>query len=209
MAEKVFLELDEEKKKRIIKVAMKEFSEFGYELSSTNRIVKAAMISKGSLFKYFRTKEELYFFLIEDIIKKLTTLETELPNDIFERVEKIAESELQLYLQYPVEYSFLKKAFFEDTSPMREKLLKKYDHISEKMFYRIFDSIEFCFSKDTEYDKIALDIVKWTIRGINEEFVKTRDFSSPKEFKEYYMKSLKKHIKVLRNLQEDRHEDNK
>jgi len=203
MAEKVFLELDEDKKKRIIKAAMSEFSEFGYELSSTNRIVKAAKISKGSLFKYFKTKEDLYFFLIEDIIEKLTAFETVLPKDLFERMEKIAESEFQMYLTYPVEYSFIKKAFFEDMSPMREKLLQKYDHIAEQMYYRIFDSIEFCFSKDPEYNKIALDIMKWAIKGFNDEFVKTRDLTSPEELKEDYMKSLRKLIKILRNLQEE------
>ena len=59
MPKRVFLELDQNKQERITEAAIKEFARFGYENSSTNRIVKECDISKGSLFKYFESKEEL------------------------------------------------------------------------------------------------------------------------------------------------------
>ena len=60
MPTKVFNELDKSKQDKIIESAIKEFAEYGYEEGSTNRIVKDCGISKGSLFKYFENKEELY-----------------------------------------------------------------------------------------------------------------------------------------------------
>lgn len=50
-----------------------EFAEYGYENSSTNRIVKKAGISKGSLFKYFPTKEDFYFYVLDEITAELNS----------------------------------------------------------------------------------------------------------------------------------------
>ena len=74
MPNKLFFELDKQKQDRIISAAITEFATHGYENSSTNRIVKECAISKGSLFKYFENKEDLYFFLIDT--KKLKSLNT-------------------------------------------------------------------------------------------------------------------------------------
>ncbi|MCL2193139.1 MAG: TetR/AcrR family transcriptional regulator, partial [Treponema sp.] len=58
-----FLKLDDEKRDRILNAAMKEFR-YGYVKASTDIIVKEAGISKGLLFHYFGTKEQLYTFLV-------------------------------------------------------------------------------------------------------------------------------------------------
>ena len=71
MPTKIFTELDEKKQERIIDAALKEFAEYGYENASTNRIVKNCRISKGSLFKYFENKEELYFYLIDTVSARM------------------------------------------------------------------------------------------------------------------------------------------
>jgi len=58
-----FMKLDESKRNRIINAAMKEFR-YGYKKASTDAIVKEAGISKGLLFHYFASKEQLYVFLV-------------------------------------------------------------------------------------------------------------------------------------------------
>lgn len=63
MPKKLFHELQEDKKQKIISVSISEFAKYGYTDSSTNRIVKDSGISKGSLFKYFESKEDLYFYV--------------------------------------------------------------------------------------------------------------------------------------------------
>lgn len=59
-----FQQLDPEKAKRIIDAAVSEFAEKGYEAANTNQIAKAAGISVGSLFQYFKTKENLFRYVI-------------------------------------------------------------------------------------------------------------------------------------------------
>lgn len=45
-----FINLEAEKRERIINAALKEFAQKGYDKASTNEIIKEAGISKGSLF---------------------------------------------------------------------------------------------------------------------------------------------------------------
>ncbi len=69
----LFLGLDTEKQQNIFIAGVSEFAEYGYENSSTNRIVKKASISKGSLFKYFPTKEDFYFYVLDEITAELNS----------------------------------------------------------------------------------------------------------------------------------------
>lgn len=46
-----------------------EFAEFGYDVASTNRIVKRIGISKGVLFKYFHDKETLFLYVSDVCLK--------------------------------------------------------------------------------------------------------------------------------------------
>ncbi len=89
----LFLGLDSEKQHKIFMAGVSEFAEYGYENSSTNQIVKKAGISKGSLFKYFPTKEDFYFYVLDKIAAELiTSLEEKintLSTDLFHRNGRI------------------------------------------------------------------------------------------------------------------------
>ncbi|NLM05450.1 MAG: TetR/AcrR family transcriptional regulator [Tissierellia bacterium] len=61
----LFEKLNDEKKDRVIQAAIKEFSEKGFENANTNKIAKLANISVGSLFKYFRSKNDLFLYIVE------------------------------------------------------------------------------------------------------------------------------------------------
>ncbi|NMC12710.1 MAG: TetR/AcrR family transcriptional regulator [Chloroflexi bacterium] len=71
---KDFLRLPEAKQDEILNAALKEFSFYGYDLASTNRIVAEAGISKGVLFKYFNNKESLFLFLIKKYLYEFNEL---------------------------------------------------------------------------------------------------------------------------------------
>lgn len=47
------------KKELIMSVALEEFAEFGYHATSVNTIAKKANVSKGLLYNYFESKEDL------------------------------------------------------------------------------------------------------------------------------------------------------
>lgn len=48
-----------EKEEKILKAAIKVFSEKGFSASTTNEIAKNAGVSEGTIFRYFRTKKDI------------------------------------------------------------------------------------------------------------------------------------------------------
>ena len=66
-----FRKIPVEKQNRVIEAAFKEFALYGFENASTNRIIKNLNISKGSLFKYFSTKVDLYSYLVNIAVERL------------------------------------------------------------------------------------------------------------------------------------------
>lgn len=55
-----FHKLPVEQQQDIMRAALEEFSEHGFNAASLNRIIDAAGISKGSMYYYFDGKEDLY-----------------------------------------------------------------------------------------------------------------------------------------------------
>lgn len=53
--------LKDEIKDKIIQIAAQEFQEKGFQFASTREIVKKAQISKGNLYNYFQSKEDLFY----------------------------------------------------------------------------------------------------------------------------------------------------
>jgi len=55
-------------RKRIVSAAICEFAENGYDRASTDRMAKAANVSKGTVFYHFATKERLYKYLLQSFL---------------------------------------------------------------------------------------------------------------------------------------------
>lgn len=62
-------------KERIINVAAKIFSKFGFQKTTVDEIARAAHKAKGSVYYYFKSKEELFRGVVE---KEFHTLRSEL-----------------------------------------------------------------------------------------------------------------------------------
>ena len=59
---------------RIIEASFQEFGRHGYEGASTNQICQAAGISKGLLYHYFKSKENLFFSVCDRCIQDLESV---------------------------------------------------------------------------------------------------------------------------------------
>ncbi|NMB90669.1 MAG: TetR/AcrR family transcriptional regulator [Chloroflexi bacterium] len=65
MPTSTFFNLPEEKRQRILDLAVEEFAHNDYDSASVSRIVEQAGIAKGSLYQYFDGKAGLYAYLLE------------------------------------------------------------------------------------------------------------------------------------------------
>ncbi|MBZ2174338.1 TetR/AcrR family transcriptional regulator [Schnuerera sp. xch1] len=201
MPRKSFFQLNINKRNRIINAGLSEFSQYSYNEASTNSIVKKAYISKGSLFKYFINKEDLYFYILDYVIADLSrSLKDELPKlkgDLFQIVLIYAEAEFNWYIENTNKYRLLKRAFSDDNSSIYIKTMERYKLIGDSFYYKILENIETQIL-NWEKEKV-LNILKWILEGLNEKFMKEADqYSNINDIKDCYFNELNQYIEMLK-----------
>lgn len=169
---KAFSNLEVEKRQKIINAAFDEFTEKGYELASTNQIVKNAGIGKGMLFYYFTNKHELFLFLIEYAIeiteKEFLNKLSEAP-DLFERFKNVAIQKLAFLTQYPNAMNFMAKVMINEADQLDETVKEKIHVLEQKTYKLLYSRIDTnLFREEIETEK-AIKIIQWTFRGYEEE----------------------------------------
>lgn len=58
-----------DRKKQLLEIAMKLFSEQGFDGTSTRQIAEAAGVNEALIFRHFRTKEELFWEVLSDRVE--------------------------------------------------------------------------------------------------------------------------------------------
>ena len=199
----LFLGLDTEKQQNIFMAGVSEFAEYGYENSSTNRIVKKAGISKGSLFKYFPRKEDFYFYILDqvtsELISSLEKKENTLSTDLFQRITEYSVLEFSWYILHPERAKLIVKAFTKNDAPIYRKTLLKYGDRQQEIFDWFLENIDTAqFPWDRE--KIT-DVLRWFLKGFNEGFLAQIQMSPDTDFeklKKEYVKNLSEYLEILK-----------
>lgn len=114
---KQFASLTQQKQTHILNAATTVFATYDYKKASMQDIAKAAGISKSMLFYYFKSKKQLYLFLLTQTTARLqqTVLNGLDPSitDFFDKLLHISSLKLQVASEQPFAFSFLNKAHFE------------------------------------------------------------------------------------------------
>jgi AcrR family transcriptional regulator len=124
-----FAKLPPEKQERVLDGAIEEFSRWGYEKASINRMVGRIGIAKGSIFQYFGSKKNLYFHIFEYAVAlvrrslKGVKAETEGEN-FFIRLAKSLRAGIFFIQRYPRIYQIYLKMLFQEDFPFRADLLR-------------------------------------------------------------------------------------
>lgn len=197
-----FLNLEAEKQNRIIQAAITEFAQNTYVNASTNRIVKACGISKGSLFKYFTDKEDLYFFLLDTVMwEMLRDIESDVENlstELFQRIIDYSALEISWYIKNPDKGRLIMSAVTEKDEEICSRMAERYGARGENIYYELLADIEGKNLKIAK-EKIA-ELLKWVLEGFNETFLKKADIKkeSFEQFKENYIQELSNYIEILK-----------
>lgn len=204
MPTKLFFELNDEKRNKIIEICIDEFSQHGYTNSSTNRIIRNASISKGSLFKYFQNKEELYFYILDmvtmELIADLKADVATLSLNLFERTIQYSELEFVWYIKHPEKFKLITTAFSQTDDKLRQKIENRYNLQGQDIFYEILADID---TTALKWDKQkTADILKWFLLGFKEDFIshiQPEDFSNIELIQHEYVKSLTNYMTILKS----------
>lgn len=170
-----FLNTDPPKQQRIINAAMAEFSQYGYNNTSTNAIVAAAEISKGALFHYFKNKQQLFYFLFDYAVERVMTDYEEQVDyqerDVFRRLAQIQKVKIVLMQTHPDLIDFLKMAVI-DTSPVVKDYVKiNFDKLKQTSYQRVFENIDYSLFREDVNVEEALQMMIWMYEGLTNEAI--------------------------------------
>ena len=168
-----FFNIPEVKREIIINACIDEFASHGYEKSSTDRIIKAAGISKGGLYEYIAAKEELFIFITEHTYKELYSFiraglkkeGEDLPGDILERFKLVSSIAIDFYVKNPEYVRFIANTYRINDQALEDKIKK----IFMKQFLIVFGSIR---GDTLRYDRERLiDLLIWLLAKTRDDFL--------------------------------------
>ncbi|MCG8484276.1 MAG: TetR/AcrR family transcriptional regulator [Clostridia bacterium] len=165
------IDINNEKVKRIINCALEEFSKNKFEKASTNNIVKAANVSRGLMYHYFKDKQELFEFLIDFsitiVVKEFKERFDWSDTDLLNRFKQVAEIKLELFFRYPYLIDFYVKAVDEALiNELKNSERLKNAGIHKQFYMENIDRSK--FKDDIDVDK-AINVIRLTLKKNNEE----------------------------------------
>jgi AcrR family transcriptional regulator len=167
-----FESLDKTKKKRIINAALKEFAAKGFDQASTNQIVKEAGIGKGMLFYYFKSKKDLYFYLINyctGVIEEKYFSRIDISErNLFQRLKDISLIKMTFLNTYPDAMNFMAAILLRDEE-LDSELRKRVERLHETGYGIMYDNLDYgLFRNDIDSGRV-IRLIEWTFRGYEEE----------------------------------------
>jgi len=208
-----FEHLDEIKKQKIINAGFSVFAEYGYAKASVEDIVRLAGISKGSLFYYFKSKQNFFNYLYDyctELMKK--TINSPGPDgrpsymqytDFFERLNAIQLLKMKANLQYPQMAAFIKKVIFDTSAEAQEaisNIIRKNTADSITDFMKGLDLSRF---KDGVDPMMVLQLLIWSSEGcVNQIQMQTLASSGQRQAEPDFEKVVElyyKYVELFRN----------
>jgi AcrR family transcriptional regulator len=151
-----------EVKEKIVQAAITTFSKYGYDKTRMDDIAKSAKLGKGTLYLYFKSKEELFYDISENSIKELK----EQLSKLFSKKEDLIQDAEKFYDQYRNLIHDSEKVSFEmiaesSRNPklrkaLYEQRMKVYDIVIDYLRRQIEKGF---FRKDMDVNAIASGLV--------------------------------------------------
>ncbi len=124
-AEKPKRRLQQNARSRILAAALAEFSEQGFHNSTIDSIAERADIAKGTVYRYFKTKNALFGALKEDTITEFVEMgRSELAGE--EDVLKIIETVIRVYLSFFEKKSAIFKVIIQEQKDFGREFSEKF-----------------------------------------------------------------------------------
>ncbi|MDN5342660.1 MAG: hypothetical protein PWP28_1535 [Oceanotoga sp.] len=193
-------------KERLMSSAIKEFGDKNFQNASLNNILKNAQISKGTFYYNFKTKEELYFYLIEKIAQEKSQYFENYYNenkidysDIFSVFEIPAKIGLRFASEYPEYIKFGQNVVNEKDPRINQKIQKKLSSATNQFIKPIIKaSIEKNIIRSDIPEDFINELMSFMISNYYKIIEENIDFND----KNYYEKAIKKFnylIDILKN----------
>ena len=163
MPKKTFNNLSSERQSEILEVAYREFILNDYQSASLSNIIKKLSLAKGSFYRYFNSKKELYFYLLEKSTReRCDTLDKRLHDpeiDLYQLMIINWQDKIEFERQHPLESAFQYRVFRERYN---EDLGDMEIQMKREIMQKIKQIITTRFSEDIRSD-MELDLIAYHI----------------------------------------------
>ncbi len=178
MPRSTFNNLPKKRREEIIHACFEEFAQYDYKNASVSRIVKKLGIAKGSFYRYFDNKMEIYQFLLDHAVALQMEHIQELfefpSGDFYSLFEKNLAMRIKFDLAFPLQSAFLNNSLQERNNEAFSNMLAR----SKEMMIELLNPVIENYKKtgalktDISTDTIVYLIIQIQL-GIN-DFLKIR-----------------------------------
>ena len=165
-----FFKISAIKRQKIEQCAIQEFADHFYYEASLNNIIKQSRVSKGGLFKYIDSKEDLYLYLFEKHIIEL--IEYQVKNlstdiiDFLDRLKDLAYLSVDYYKNNNNVYSFVLNALTDYSSTVYNKVITIRNSTVQKYQHQLLLGVSF---SNYRYPKAQmLELYQWVSSAVNQ-----------------------------------------
>lgn len=138
---------NEASKEKILLAALQEFGEKDYATASTNNMCKQHSISKGLLFHYYNSKDELFLLCVKKTFDALSEYLKgcclEENKDLEEKLNLYFEARYKFFKQYPYYKNIFSMATFNPPAHLIEtidELRSELRTTNKFLFYQMLDN---------------------------------------------------------------------
>ena len=126
----------EDRRQKVIEVAIEEFASKGYSATSINDISKKANISIGAMYSYFASKEDLFLSIVNSadiLMEKILKDISDGSEDIFDCIEKMLKTSRKFALDYPQLNQIYLDITTQALSHMSVRLSSELERVTPKL----------------------------------------------------------------------------
>lgn len=135
-----------EVKEKIIKVAIEEFAKNGYKAASTNNICKKAKVSKGLIYYYFKSKEEIYLNALRFVIdrfKENVTIEIDDKNkNGIDYISEYFDTKFKFFRENPLYSMLIVNSVLYYNVEEAIKLSDEFQNYNNELIYGVIKNID-------------------------------------------------------------------
>ncbi|PEQ90300.1 TetR family transcriptional regulator [Bacillus sp. AFS006103] len=150
-----------DRRKMIVEAATKSFSLFGYKATTMDQVAKLANVGKGTIYTFFKNKEELFEEIISSLVKEMmaeaeAVIEPELP--FTENVHRA----LYRLLEFRSQHQLMIKLVQEETEMGTLAVSEMLQHVEDEIIAYLKKKMDLAIAKgaipptDTELSSFLL-----------------------------------------------------
>ena len=160
-------------RQKLVDVARQLFAKNGIANTTMNDIAVASGKGRRTLYTYFKSKEDIYYAVIESELERLSDKLDEVAARKMRPQDKILEliyTHLNMIRETVVRNGNLRAEFFRNIW-MVEKVRKNFDEYELELFRKIYKEAKDDGEFDIEDVELVADITHYCIKGLEVPFI--------------------------------------